>query len=92
MAWRGEARAEVKVGGGEAIDGAEAQGRSLDVDAEARHLREVRGAGEVEDVHVFVHLKTVEPPEDEDTAVGEACGVVPACGRWPAGDRARFVL
>ena len=68
------------------------RGVSLDVDAEAGDLREVRGAGEVEDMHVFVHLKTVEPPEDEDTAVGEACGVVPACGRWPAGDRARFVL
>ena len=65
---------------------------SLDVDAEARDLREIGGTGQVQYVHVVEHLDAVEAAEDEDTAVGEAGGVVPACGWCSACDLAWFVL
>ena len=51
------------------------------VDEEARHLREVRGGGEVEDVHVVEDLVAGEAAEDEEAAVDERRRVRPAWGR-----------
>lgn len=67
-------------------------GGSLDVDAEAGDLREVRRAGEVEDMHVLKHLISVEAAEYEETAIGEARGVVSARTGALAGDLPRLVL
>ena len=64
---------------------------SLDVDPEARHLRQVRGAGELEHVHIVKDLAAVEPADDEEPAVGEQRGVVAPRGRRAACDGAALV-
>ena len=65
---------------------------SLNVYPEAGDLREVRSSGNVQDVHVVVHIAPIESAEDEEPAVSEERGVVAAPdGRFP-GNLTRLVL
>ena len=55
--------------------------RLFHVDLEARHLREVSSASKVKEMDVVIDVDAVETPKYEETAIGEAGGVV-ATGRW----------
>ena len=51
---------------------------------------EVRGACQVEDMHVVEHFDAVEPADDEYAAVGDDGGVVASWEGWFACDGAGF--
>lgn len=63
---------------------------SVDVDLEARHLRQIRRGGEVQQMHVLEHVVPIEPAEDEDPSVGLQRGVVSARGGGASCDGARL--
>jgi hypothetical protein len=67
-------------------------GTSLCVDAKAGHLGEIRGRGEVEDVHVIKNVVSVETAKNEEPRVSEERSMIATWRRRTAKPRARLVL
>ena len=67
-------------------------GTSLCIDAKAGHLWEIRGSGEVEDMHVVKDVVSVEPPKDEEPRVSEERGMIATWSWRPTMPRTRLVL